>query len=186
MIGGLVRDGMTTSETKIPVLGDIPVLGFLFRQRVRTKTKTNLLLVLTPYVIRDQDDLRAIFERKMQERQEFIDRYFVFSDSAAWEPPRDFSRANGLVEDIRQSILTEEERARLEEEARPRRPQDHTPVEPVGLPTFGGKTGAAGGAMAPGMVDMEGDMPPPPPQSGAAPARPIRRPPGGRQMERVE
>ncbi|XXY44556.1 type II secretion system secretin GspD [Sorangium sp. So ce269] len=187
VIGGLVRDGMTTSETKIPVLGDIPVLGFLFRQRVRTKTKTNLLLVLTPYVIRDQEDLRAIFERKMQERQEFIDRYFVFSDSAAWEPPRDFGRANGLVEDIRQSILTEEERARLEEEARPKVPREHTPVEPVGLPVFGGKAGAAGGAMAPGMVEMDGDAPPPPPPNGAAPPpRPSRRPIGGRQMERVE
>ncbi|WP_437998530.1 type II secretion system secretin GspD [Sorangium sp. So ce185] len=185
VIGGLVRDSMQTRETKIPVLGDIPVLGFLFRQRVKEVAKTNLLLVLTPYVIRDQEDLRAIFERKMQERQEFIDRYFVFSDSAAWEPPRDFSRANGLVEDIRQSILTEEERARLEEEARPRRPQDHTPVEPVGLPTFGGKAGAAAGPMAPGMVEMDGDMPPP--QNGAPPPpRPVRRPPGGRQMERVE
>ncbi|AUX49075.1 general secretion pathway protein GspD [Sorangium cellulosum] len=187
VIGGLVRDGTTTSETKIPVLGDIPVLGFLFRQRVRTKTKTNLLLVLTPYVIRDQDDLRAIFERKMQERQEFIDRYFVFSDSAAWEPPRDFGRANGLVEDIRQSMLTEEERARLEEEARPKGPREHTPVEPVGLPTFGGKsTGGAG--MAPGMLDMDGEVvQPPPPPNGAPPPRPRRvTPPGGRQMERVE
>ncbi|WP_438017457.1 type II secretion system secretin GspD [Sorangium sp. So ce315] len=182
VIGGLVRDGTTTSETKIPVLGDIPVLGFLFRQRVRTKTKTNLLLVLTPYVIRDQEDLRAIFERKMQERQEFIDRYFVFSDSAAWEPPRDFSRSNGLVEDIRQSILTEEERARLEEEARPKVPREHAPVEPVGLPVFGGK---AGGGMGAGMdVDVD-STPPPPPPNGAAPARP-RRPIGGRQMERVE
>ncbi|WP_437278867.1 type II secretion system secretin GspD [Sorangium sp. So ce375] len=186
VIGGLVRDGMTTSETKIPVLGDIPVLGFLFRQRVRTKTKTNLLLVLTPYVIRDQEDLRTIFERKMQERQEFIDRYFVFSDSAAWEPPRDFGRANGLVEDIRQSLLAEEERARLEEEARPKGPREHAPVDPVGLPTFGGKaTGAV--HMQPGMVDMEGEpaqLPPPP--NGAPPQRPTRRPPGGRQMERVE
>ncbi|WP_437589978.1 type II secretion system secretin GspD [Sorangium sp. So ce1000] len=186
VIGGLVRDGMTTSETKIPVLGDIPVLGFLFRQRVKTKTKTNLLLVLTPYVIRDQEDLRTIFERKMQERQEFIDRYFVFSESAAWEPPRDFGRANGLVEDIRQSMLAEDERARLEEEARPKGPREHTPVEPVGMPTFGGK--AAGAVRTqPGMVDMEGEpaqLPPPP--NGAPPQRPTRRPPGGRQMERVE
>src|SRR6185503_10427516 len=98
----LVRDAVIHGETKIPVLGDIPVLGFLFRQSQKKTTKTNLLLILTPYVIRDQDDLRAIFERKMQERQEFIDRYFVFSDSAEWEPPRDFSRTNGLVEDIRQ------------------------------------------------------------------------------------
>ncbi|MGK4009261.1 type II secretion system secretin GspD [Sorangium sp. So ce1036] len=185
VIGGLVRDYTTTAETKIPVLGDIPVLGALFRQRTKKKMKTNLLLVLTPYVIRDQEDLRAIFERKMQERQEFIDRYLVFSDSAAWEPPRDFSRANGLVEDIRQSILTEEERARLEEEARPKQPREHAPVEPVGLPTFSGQDGGPAGA-----IEMDGDMPPPGnvqrPARPARPARPPRRTPGTRQMERVE
>ena len=57
------------------------MLGALFRSSTTTKRKTNLLLILTPYVIRDQDDLRKIFERKMQERQEFLDRYFVFNDS---------------------------------------------------------------------------------------------------------
>jgi general secretion pathway protein D len=75
-------------------------------RRKEDRPKTNLLLILTPYVIRDQDDLRAIFERKMQERQEFLDRYFVFSDLVAWEPPRDFGRANGLVEDIRQAMMS--------------------------------------------------------------------------------
>jgi general secretion pathway protein D len=59
-------------------------------------------LILTPHVIRDQTDLRRIFERKMQERQEFLDRYFVFSDQD-WSPPRDWTRTNGLVEDIRKS-----------------------------------------------------------------------------------
>jgi general secretion pathway protein D len=62
-------------------------------------------------VIRDQDDLRAIFERKMQERQEFLDRYFVFSDLVQWQPPRDYARANGLVEDIRQAMLSQDEKA---------------------------------------------------------------------------
>jgi general secretion pathway protein D len=174
VIGGLVRDAVTHSETKIPVLGDIPVLGFLFRQSVKTNSKTNLLLILTPYVIRDQEDLRAIFERKMQERQEFLDRYFVFNEDAAWEPPRDFSRANGLVEDIRQSILAEEERQRLEEESRPKGPQEHTPVDPIGLPSFGAKS-----------TQVEaGEPPPPPPPGGTAPAKPptrprVRIPPGG-------
>ena len=45
-----------------------------------------MILVLTPYVIREQRDLRTIFERKMRERQEFLDRYFVFSGTD-WKPP---------------------------------------------------------------------------------------------------
>jgi general secretion pathway protein D len=104
VIGGLMRDEFTTSRDKVPVLGDLPVLGFLFRSSKVEKRKSNLLLVLTPHVVREQGDLRRIFERKMQERQEFLDRYFVFQ-SEDWSPPTDFARANGLVEDIRQARL---------------------------------------------------------------------------------
>jgi general secretion pathway protein D len=131
VIGGLVHDEVLNGETKIPVLGDIPLLGVLFRQTTKRTVKSNLLLVLTPYVIRSQDDLRAIFERKMQERQEFLDRYFVFNDQNAWSPPRDFSRTNGLVEDIRQSLREVEEKRVLERDAAPKGPHTHVPGEPV-------------------------------------------------------
>src|SRR6185503_20066402 len=120
VIGGLMRDAVTRSDRKVPILGDIPVLGFLFRSSEKATRKTNLLLILTPYVIRDQNDLRTVFERKMQERQEFLDRYFVFSDQQRYEAPRDYARSNGLVEDIRQSFRGLTDRQRLEEETRPR------------------------------------------------------------------
>jgi general secretion pathway protein D len=146
VIGGLVRDTVSNSETKIPILGDIPVLGLLFKQTSKKKQKTNLLLVLTPYVIRDQDDLRAIFERKMQERQEFLDRYFVFNDSAVWQPPHDFTRANGLVEDIRQTMIEQSEKTRLELDRAPKAVKKHAPSEPIALPSLGGRgsTGVTG------------------------------------------
>ena len=137
VIGGLVREASTTSETKIPLLGDIPVLGFLFKQTAKTKQKTNLLLILTPYIIRDQEDLRAIFERKMQERQEIIDRYMVFGEGA-WKPPQDFRRSNGLVEDIRQSLIAQEEKIRLDAESRPPTKKPHEPSLPVTRPLGSG------------------------------------------------
>ena len=184
VIGGLMRDAVTNSRTKIPILGDIPVLGALFRTTKKTTQKTNLLLVLTPYIIRDQEDLRAIFERKMQERQEFLDRYFVFGDSE-WEPPKDYARANGLVEDIRQSQLKMAERARLEEEARPKGPRSHEPGQPIAVPSIavrGADDGGGGGAVQTAT---------PPAAGGNAPAAPTprRRPTGGatpRPVERVE
>ena len=74
--------------------------------------------MLTPYIIRNQENIRVIFERKMQERQEIVNRYFVFGDSP-WKPPQDFRRSNGLVEDIRQSLLAQEEKRRFDEESRP-------------------------------------------------------------------
>jgi len=196
VIGGLVRDFVVNNEKKIPVLGDIPVLGVLFRQSTRSTQKSNLLLVLTPYVIRDQDDLRAIFERKMQERQEFIDRYFVFNENTAWQPPRDFSRSNGLVEDIRQSILAVEEKQRLEEEAKPKGKRTHEPGEPIALPSLGGGRGGGrdDGDNTPPVTNTGGPVTP-----GTAPApgmgggRKIKVPgstttptPTPRPVERVE
>ncbi|HWP08764.1 MAG TPA: type II secretion system secretin GspD [Polyangiaceae bacterium] len=135
VIGGLMRDEMVVSKEKVPILGDLPVLGALFRHSNQVKRKTNLLLVLTPHVIRDQSDLRRIFERKMQERQEFIDRYFVFSD-VDWKPPRDWSRTNGLVEDIRQAYLQIDIQSAVEEESKAwDDTTERVPSDPIELPT---------------------------------------------------
>jgi general secretion pathway protein D len=133
VIGGLVRDYASSTEVKVPVLGDIPIIGALFKQTERKSQKRNLLLILTPYVIRDPADLRAIFERKMQERQEFLDRYLVFSGEAgAWEPHVDYTRTRGLVEEIRQTYLREDERAAVEARGRPAEPLGHLGTQPLG------------------------------------------------------
>ena len=144
VIGGLMRNRVTHSQDKIPVLGDIPVLGALFRSTQNSMQKTNLILILTPYIIREQADLRTIFERKMQERQEFLDRYFVFSEDQQYNPPKDYSRTNGLVEVIRQSYLDADEKRRLEELTGPRPMIGHDPTEPIQMPTSP-RASAAGG-----------------------------------------
>ena len=76
-IGGLVDTTTRKEDSRVPLLGDMPVLGALFRNTNHRTQRSNLLLFLTPYIIRDQSDFRRIFERKMQERQEFLDRYFA-------------------------------------------------------------------------------------------------------------
>ena len=58
VIGGLMEDNKTDTVRKIPLLGDIPVLGFLFRRTIKTKTKTELLIFLTPHVVMGPDDLQ--------------------------------------------------------------------------------------------------------------------------------
>jgi general secretion pathway protein D len=134
VIGGLVRNRVARADTKIPILGDIPVLGALFRSSTDSLDKTNLLLILTPHIIRDQDDLRVIFERKMQERQEFLDHYFVFSDQTDYKPPIDYSRVSGLLEEIRQGYFSIEERKHIDELTRPHAPRTHDPGEPIEMP----------------------------------------------------
>lgn len=50
-LGGIIRETVDDSVTKVPVLGDVPLLGFLFRQDNKTKKKTETVIVLTPHII---------------------------------------------------------------------------------------------------------------------------------------
>src|SRR5207237_2461723 len=74
VLGGLIQERTVKGVSKVPFLGSLPILGWLFRSEDTTRTKTNLLLFLTPYIIRDQSDYRRIFERKLSERAEFVKR----------------------------------------------------------------------------------------------------------------
>jgi general secretion pathway protein D len=53
VLGGLIEERIEGGESKVPVLGDIPVLGNLFRYDSRRRTKTNLLVFLRPVIVRD-------------------------------------------------------------------------------------------------------------------------------------
>jgi general secretion pathway protein D len=175
VIGGLVRNRVVHNATKIPLLGDIPVLGVLFRSTKDSLDKANLILVLTPHIIRDQDDLRTIFERKMQERQEFLDHYFVFTDNQDYQPPKDYTRTRGLLEEIRQAYVAVEERKRLDELTKPREMRTHDPGQPLEMPATGTR-GAAGNAPA---VQPPAGNPPPTPTN-------INVQPPARNIERTE
>lgn len=50
-IGGLLQDEQTKSRSKVPILGDIPVLGYLFQEKLNARTKRNLLVFVTPTII---------------------------------------------------------------------------------------------------------------------------------------
>ena len=169
VIGGLMSDEYTTSRTKVPVLGDLPLLGALFRTSDVQKRKKNLLLVLTPHVIRDQEDLRKIFERKIQERQEFLDRYMVFSGQD-WTPPRDWSRTSGLVEDVRKAFFEIAEQERLESESRPRENPPREPSDPIELPGDVHGVGSAAPASSSGNEAPARRLRAPNPNGGSAPA----------------
>jgi len=105
VIGGLIREKIDIGETKIPLLGDIPVLGWFFRSRREQKTKTNLLLFLTPYVIEGPSDFRAIFERKMRERKEFVERFY--GRGPKYKSFIDFRKRHGPLADIHLTMRRE-------------------------------------------------------------------------------
>jgi general secretion pathway protein D len=67
VVGGLVRDNVTLSEKKIPLLGDIPWLGWLFKSQSRQTEKLNLLVFLTPHLVRDDADMIELNARKAKD-----------------------------------------------------------------------------------------------------------------------
>lgn len=55
VLGGLVQDEINDAATKVPILGDIPVLGYAFRSKSRDRSKMNLMIFLTPTIVKDND-----------------------------------------------------------------------------------------------------------------------------------
>ncbi|AFE08988.1 general secretion pathway protein D [Corallococcus coralloides DSM 2259] len=155
VIGGIMQDRTLESVSKVPVLGDIPLLGHLFRDTTRRKTKTNLLLFLTPYIIRGQEDFRRIFERKMKERQQFVEQFY--GQVPGYDVAVDFSRKPGPLSRMNQSVIKEEQRVENGGSGTP----NERVIRPNGSP-------APGGAPSPSPARPGGEAPAP--QEGAAPS----------------
>lgn len=67
VLGGLIRDNKITVEKKVPILGDIPLLGGLFRYKRYSLQKTNLLLFITPHILSTNQDMANITNQKRDE-----------------------------------------------------------------------------------------------------------------------
>ena len=77
VIGGLIQNRQVKDVTKVPILGDIPILGWLFKSSTDQNQKTNLLVFITPYIIddfRDLDELRKVKEKEFEEQSRPTDK----------------------------------------------------------------------------------------------------------------
>ena len=70
-IAGLIRDNKSTIEHKIPLLGDIPLLGWFFKFQTKKSDKTNLMVFLTPHIIKESEDADIILKEKKEKMEEF-------------------------------------------------------------------------------------------------------------------
>jgi general secretion pathway protein D len=132
VIGGLMADRISETVSKVPVLGDIPVIGFFFRNTSKTVKKSNILIAITPYVISDLSDLRRVAEKKIRERREFIERFSSLEDTSKLDQlDVDTHRKRGMLEEINRSVREMEEDERQLRNIHDRDQLDESsPIEP--------------------------------------------------------
>lgn len=96
IIGGLMQDNKTETKKKIPVLGDIPVLGLAFQRKEKGNEKTELLIFLTPYIVDTPRQLADVSEKEKENSsfaptvfpEEQMQRFFNDPSPTDQEPAR--------------------------------------------------------------------------------------------------
>lgn len=72
VLGGLINDKDTVSTSKVPLLGDIPILGWLFRSRTVERRQKNLVVFITPKIVRSADTMQGLVRKEIDRRIDFI------------------------------------------------------------------------------------------------------------------
>ncbi|MCX5851776.1 MAG: type II secretion system secretin GspD [Deltaproteobacteria bacterium] len=88
VIGGLIGDDVSDTEYKIPLLGDIPILGWLFKYKTDIRGRRNLFIFITPHIVESPVEAKAIFEEKrehMDSLEEGVIRRYQWNRDAAKE-----------------------------------------------------------------------------------------------------
>jgi general secretion pathway protein D len=89
VLGGLIQDSVTNNQQSIPLLGDIPLLGELFRTRNNEKTKQDFLIFLQPRILRDDESSLIETDAKynyMRNEQRTVTRDSTLLPLAPYEP----------------------------------------------------------------------------------------------------
>jgi general secretion pathway protein D len=89
VLGGLVRDSMKNKNIKVPILGDLPLVGGAFRQDSKERDKSNLMIFITPTIVKDSD-YQAASSTFLKSKADDIED----AEWSAWDSgkPRDWSK----------------------------------------------------------------------------------------------
>lgn len=85
VISGMISDSYTTQESKVPIFGDIPILGLLARYRKNSVGKVNLIVFITPRIVRNPTELAMVTQKTRDRGAEFL-------EEAHGRPPRMLDR----------------------------------------------------------------------------------------------
>ena len=133
VLGGLIEDRYTETNNKVPLLGDIPVVGALFRSQSRQKTRTNLMVFLRPIVMRDAQSSNSLA----------MDRYDVIRGQQKDAQPR-----NSWITPINESPVLPPLRS-LQDSDKALSVPPPQPIRNPALPAPTPASGAASGATPP-------------------------------------
>jgi general secretion pathway protein D len=101
-IGGLIQESVSDGENKVPLLGDIPVLGWLFKYQQKQRKKTNLMVFLKPTILRDEGSARGLasdrYDYVIGDRQRQDGKLPLNAADAYQSSP-----AGGLLQQLQQS-----------------------------------------------------------------------------------
>ena len=75
VLGGLVRESSNKTEAKVPILGDLPLIGWLFKNSETKRRKTNLIVFVTPHIVRSAKEHSHILSSKLKERMNFVRKF---------------------------------------------------------------------------------------------------------------
>lgn len=128
VIGGLITDRESTGVAKIPLLGDLPLIGVLFRKSAKRVEKKNLMLIIVPHIIKDPSDLRRLHDEKMNQIRKFADELATRRKEHAGKV--DYRKKQGVMQRIFHSV----EEAATERKLMEKAYYDNAEVDLVGPP----------------------------------------------------
>ena len=118
VLGGLIEDKYNDGSSGVPFLKDIPVIGALFRSDAKTRTKTNLLVFMRPYILRDKDQTADITTNRLNLVQQTENQ---FKQAPMLLPKEDLTK----MSDIEPPLIP------------PGKPINQAPTTPNNLPSSG-------------------------------------------------
>lgn len=131
VLGGLMQDSDSLDEKKVPFLGDIPILGWLFKGRKVTRKKTNLMVFLSPKIVRNSQDHRKLTKIKYDDRIKWVKRALNGRDpfGEALEPVGKFANSSEDFKLEDQDLPPAETPAAREEDLSVEELEDALPLE---------------------------------------------------------
>lgn len=97
VIGGMIGQDTTSGEYKVPLLGDIPILGWLFKSHSKKEDKTNLFIFITPHIVESSPELQALYYNKRDVMEKVSEKSSKIADHF-FHPEKNLQYATALAD----------------------------------------------------------------------------------------